>query len=93
MSHGCQKPGARKCYVAVTRAKRELHLSYCRQEYQHVRVVKLAPSRFLGEMARVLADEESLNYQSHEGGMVSAPGSTGTMGEAGSIPDVRREDH
>lgn len=36
---------------------------------------------------------EGKKFISHEGGMVSAPGSTGTMGEAGSIPDVRRENH
>lgn len=56
----------RLCYVAVTRARRELHLSYCRQEYQHVRVVKLEPSRFLAEMARGLADEGVLDFSQKE---------------------------
>ena len=41
----------RLMYVAITRAKRSLTLSWCRQRRRARSLVECQPSRFIGEMA------------------------------------------
>jgi ATP-dependent DNA helicase Rep len=48
----------RLMYVGVTRAKRSLHISWCKQRKKNGEKIRIEPSRFLKEM-NVLSDESS----------------------------------
>ena len=56
----------RLCYVGITRAKKELFLTYARQRMQHGQFVYNAPSRFLGELPPELLDNPFKKVQTRE---------------------------
>lgn len=56
----------RLCYVGITRAKKELFLTYARQRMQHGQFVYNAPSRFLRELPPELLDNPFKKVQTRE---------------------------
>ncbi len=51
----------RLCYVAITRAQKKLHMSFCRQRMTYGNVQFNAPSRFLFEIPKHLVQMKPLN--------------------------------